>query len=66
MAEYTGPSTTNEAVVIANGIAGRIVPDTYGTGDDDKYSDPHYKFIHPDPYARYGDDSAESGPRDRC
>jgi hypothetical protein len=57
MAEYTGPSTDNEAEVIAN-MCGRKVPDIFATGDQDKFSDPHPKRIHND-LSRYMDDTPE-------
>ena len=63
MAEYTGPATDNEAVVIAQ-MDGRKVPDTYGTGFDneDKIQAPHAKRIHNDVYGHYGTDASESEP----
>lgn len=58
MAEYTGPATDNEADVIAN-MDGRKVPDTFGTGDQCKMSDPHAKRIHNDIHQRFGQDEPE-------
>jgi hypothetical protein len=58
MAEYTGPATDNQADVIAN-MDGRKVPDSYGTGDQDKMSDPHAKKIHNDIHRRFGQDEPE-------
>lgn len=66
MAEYTGPSTENEACVIA-GMDGRKVPDTYATGDstdakhgtDLKMGNGHPKRIHNDIYRRFGQDTPE-------
>ncbi len=64
MAEYTGPATDNEAVVIENNC-GRKVPDRYATGDsydsehgdDLKLGTAHPKRIHNDIHQRYGSDS---------
>jgi hypothetical protein len=71
MAEYTGPATDNEAVVISNDC-GRIVPDIYATGDSYdpkhgqnlKFQTSHAKHIHNDIYQRFcGDtDEHDSGP----
>ena len=69
MAEYTGPATDNEAVVIAN-MDGRKVPDIYGTGDcyDDnhdhnlKFGTAHPKLIHNDIYGHLLDDSEPMDP----
>jgi hypothetical protein len=58
MAEYLGPATDNEAEVLATGIAGRKVPDTFATGDQDKFSDIHTKRIHND-LSRYEGDTPE-------
>ncbi len=66
MAEYTGPATDNEAVVIAQN-EGHKVPDRYATGDsndsthgdDLKFTTPHAKRIHNDIYRRYGQDTPE-------
>lgn len=58
MAEYTGPATDNQADVIA-GMDGRKVPDTFGTDDQMKMSDPHAKKIHNDIYQRFGQDEPE-------
>lgn len=64
MAEYTGPATNNEAVVIGQN-EGHKVPDTFATGDsfdsehgnDLKFGTPHAKRIHNDIERRYGQDS---------
>ncbi len=64
MAEYTGPATDNEAVVIAN-MDGHKVPDRYATGDsfdsehgnDLKFGNAHPKRIHNDIHRRYGEDT---------
>ena len=69
MAEYTGPATDNEAVVIAQ-MDGRKVPDTFSTGtqyderhgNNVKMQTAHDKLIHNDIYDRYGQDSEESDP----
>jgi hypothetical protein len=61
MAEYMGPATDNEAVVIAQ-MDGRRVPDRYATGDGDKMQDAHAKQIHNDIHARYGTDSEIDDP----
>lgn len=53
-------ATDNEAVVIAQ-MDGHRVPDTFGTGDQEKFGDAHAKRIH-DPYERYGGDSPISEP----
>lgn len=58
MAEYTGPATDNEADVVASN-EGHRVPDTFGTGDQDKFGDAHAKKIHNDIYQRYGQDTPE-------
>lgn len=58
MAEYTGPATDNEADVIAN-MNGHVVPDTFGTGDQDKFGHAHAKRIHNDIHQRYGQDAEE-------
>lgn len=66
MAEYTGPATTNEAVVIAQ-MDGRKVPDIFGTGEGErdrhdhnlKFQSAHPKVIHNDVYRRYGNDELE-------
>jgi hypothetical protein len=58
MAEYMGPATDNEADVIAN-MDGHRVPDTFGTGDQDKFGDAHAKRIHNDIHRRYGRDAEE-------
>jgi hypothetical protein len=59
MAVYRGPSTTNEAEMLATGIAGRKVPDRYATDEQMKFSDVHTKRIHND-LSRYLDESPES------
>lgn len=64
MAEYTGPATSNESVVIGNN-EGHKVPDRYATGDsndsehgnDLKFGTPHAKRVHNDIYRRFGQDS---------
>ena len=69
MAEYTGPATDNEAVVIASN-EGHKVPDIYATGDptdakhgtDLKMGQAHAKRIHNDIYRRYGTDSEIDDP----
>lgn len=58
MAEYTGPATDNQADVIAN-MDGHRVPDTFGTGDQDKFGDNHAKKIHNDIHRRFGQDEPE-------
>lgn len=62
MAEYTGPSTDNEAVVIAN-MNGHVVPDRFATDDQDKFGTPHFKRIHND-LGKYDEDSPISDPCD--
>jgi hypothetical protein len=64
MAEYLGPSTTNEAEMIAT-TDGRIVPDRYATGhdNDDKLQSNHARRIHNDIYARYDNDHPEGFTR---
>lgn len=69
MAEYTGPSTDNEAVVIAQ-MDGHKVPDRYATGDSEdpkhgtdlKMGQAHAKRIHNDIYERFGQDSPIDEP----
>lgn len=66
MAEYTGPATDNEAVVIAT-MDGRKVPDRYAIGDSYdpehdnnlKFGTAHAKRIHNDIHERYGQDAEE-------
>lgn len=58
MAEYLGPATDNEADVIATGIAGHKVPDTFATDDQDKFGTAHPKRIHND-LSRYTSDTEE-------
>lgn len=63
MAEYTGPSVPDNAIVISTATAGRIVPDRYATGDDpEKCQDHHAKLIHGDIHERYGTDTEETEP----
>jgi len=48
MAEYTGPSTDNEAEMLPQASTGRIVPDTFATDrqdDGDKFGNRHAKVI---------------------
>lgn len=69
MAEYTGSSTENEAVVIAQ-MDGHKVPDRYATGDSFdpehdtnlKFGNAHPKRIHNDIHQRYGQDTPEDDP----
>lgn len=69
MAEYTGPATDNEAVVIAQ-MDQRKIPDRYATGDsydsehgnDLKMNDPHAKRIHNDIHRRFGQDTPCDDP----
>lgn len=72
MAAYTGPATSNEAVVI-EGMRGHVPPDRYATiaadstsgenGCCDKLGHAHAKTIHNDIYERYATDTPESDPR---
>lgn len=57
MAEYMGPMTDNEAIVIAN-MCGHKAPDIYATDDQHKFVDRHYKRIHND-LSRYIEDTPE-------
>lgn len=69
MADYRGPATSNEAVVI-EAECGRKVPDIYATGvsedpkhgTDLKMGQAHAKRIHNDIYRRYGQDSPLDEP----
>ena len=70
MAEYFGPNTDNEAVMIST-QRGRIVPDRYSTCDcadgnhtccGEKLQDNHAKLIHNDIYERFGQDTEPSDP----
>ena len=69
MAEYTGPATDNEAVVVGQ-PEGHKVPDRYATGDSYdpkhgnnlKFGTAHYKRIHNDIHERYGQDTEVDDP----
>jgi hypothetical protein len=57
MAQYTGPSTDNEAEMLATTV-GRTVPDIFATDDQCKFQDRHAKKIHND-LSRYTEDTPE-------
>lgn len=67
MAEYLGPSTTSEAVMIET-ARGRLMSDRFATmgtshdgdGGEEKLNSPHGKCINPDIYEQYGQDTPES------